>query len=190
MKRIQALFLLSILFLVSSCGDDDEGGFTEEQRQLVMGDATSTNIVSLGLTSPIEVSLDQVHITSRELDINFDQEIDITLSAYEEFSGNKGLTLNTESMEVRVSVDGDGNVKALAEGDVVTTTSETWGNAESLPLAVLTGQTITGVWNGLQNRYVAVRIDINNAKYLGWIELSVDSYDNYSFHNYVVKLVP
>lgn len=190
MKRIQVLLLLSLVFIVSSCGDDDEGGFTEEQRQLVMGDATSTNVVSLGLTSPIVVSLDQVHITSRELDINFDQEIDITLSAYEEFSGNKGLTLNTESVDVRVSVDEDGNIKALTEGDAVTTTSETWINAATLPLATLMDQTTTGVWNGLQNRYVAVRIDINNAKYLGWIELSVDSYDNYSFHNYVVKLVP
>lgn len=190
MKRIQSLVLLSILYLLSSCGDDDAGGFTEEQQQLVMGDATSTNVVSLGLTSPIVVSRDEVHITSRELDVNFDQEIDITLSAYEEFSGNKGLTLNTENVNVRVSVDEAGNIKALTEGDIVTTTSETWVNAATLPLAVLMEQTTTGVWDGLQNRYVAVRIDIDNAKYLGWIELSVDSYDNYSFHNYVVKLVP
>ena len=88
-------------------------------------------------------------------------------------------------METRVAVDQNGGVKVLSEGDVVTTASETWVDADALPLAELIGQTT----NGLQNRYVAVRIDINNTRYPGWIELSVDNYDNYTFHNYAVKLV-
>ncbi|MBO3698456.1 hypothetical protein [Roseivirga sp. E12] len=189
MKRNKILLLTLLMFSIVSCGDDD-GGITEEQRQLIMGDDSSANIVSLGLTSPIVLSLDQVHITPRQLDINFDQTADIVLSAYEEFNGNKGLTLNTESVDVRVSVDGNGDIKALNSGDIVTATSETWVNASTLPLAEVSGQTVTGLWNGLQNRFIAVRIDIGSTRYLGWIELSVNSYDNYSLHNYVVKLIP
>ena len=92
-------------------------------------------------------------------------------------------------METSVAVDQNGGVKVLSERDVVTTASETWVDADALPLAELIGQTTNELWNGLQNRYVAVRIDINNTRYPGWIELSVDNYDNYTFHNYAVKLV-
>ncbi len=190
MKRCKTLLFTLLTITIVSCGSDDGGGITEEQRQLIMGDDSSENIVSLGLTSPLVLSLDQVHITPRELDINFDQTTDITLNAYEEFSGDKGLTLNTESMDVRVSVDANGDIKALNSGDIVTATSETWVNAATLPLAEIAGQTVSGLWNGLQNKFVAVRIDIGATRYFGWIELSVDNYDNYSLHNYVVKLIP
>lgn len=191
MKRLRILSLLLLVTLAFSCGNDDGDGISEEQRQFIMGDATGTNVISLGLTTPLVQNNDAVHISPRELDINFDQEADVLLRAFEEFGGfSKGLTLTTLNMETRVSVDENGDIKALSQGDIITATSETWVNADALPLAELMGQTTNGLWNGLQNRYVAVRIDIDNTRYLGWIELSVDSYDNYTFHNYAVKLIP
>ncbi|MFY0592687.1 hypothetical protein [Roseivirga sp.] len=191
MNSIYKLPLLCFALLLVACGNDDGGGITDEQRQLVMGDASGEGIVQLGLNSPITVQIDAVHSNVRELDINFDNEIDIIIRAYEDFGGNpKGLTITTNNTSTRILLDESGNVAPLNAGETTTVLSTTWGMANSLALAVLDGQTTTGLWNGLQNKYVAVRMDIGTSRFLAWIELSVSDYDNYSFHNYALKQVP
>lgn len=191
MKILKRLTMLSIIVILSACGSDDGSGISEEQQQLIMGDATGTGVVQLGLTAPITVAKDQVHITTRELDINFDGETDITIRAYEEFGGSaKGLSITTNNTDTRILLDGNGDVTALNSGDIVTVLSETWGFSDQLPLAVLMDQTTSGLWNGLQNKFVAVRIDTGGNRFLAWIELSVANYDNYSFHNFALKQVP
>lgn len=191
MHFFRRLSLLSLIIVLSACGGDDDSGISEEQQQLVMGDATGTGVVQLGLTAPITIAQDQVHITQRELDINFDGIIDITIRAFEEFGGNpKGLTVTTNNTETRILLDGNGVVMALNSGDIVTVLSETWAFSDQLPLALLSGQNTTGLWNGVQNKFMAVRMDIGGSRFLAWIELSVADYDNYSFHNYALKQVP
>lgn len=191
MNLFQKYTLLPLIIVISACGSDDSSGISEEQQQLIMGDATGTGVVQLGLASPITVAQDQVHITVRELDVNFDGATDITIRAYEEFgSGTKGLTVTTNNTETRVLLDGNGDPIALNSGDIVTVLSETWNFANELPLAVLAGQNTTGLWNGLQNKFLAIRIDTGGNRFLAWIELSVDNYDNYSFHNLALKQVP
>ena len=191
MNFFKKLSLLSLISLSIACGSDDDPGITEEQRQLVMGDSSSEGIVELGLTTPITVAQDQVHSNVRELDINFDGEIDITIRAYENFGGNpKGLTLTTSNSATRVLVDGNGDIIALNAGDIATVLSTTWAMVDERSLAVLDGQVVSGLWNGLQNKYVAVRMDIGTSRFLAWIELSVSNYDNYSFYNYALKQVP
>ncbi|OEK05285.1 hypothetical protein [Roseivirga misakiensis] len=191
MKKFQNLLFLSFALLTLACGNDDGPGITEEQRQLIMGDATGDGVVQLGLTAPITVDVDLVHSNTRELDINFDSETDIVVRAYEDFGGNpRGLTITTSNTSTRILLDDNGNVRALNAGEVTTVLSTTWAMADALPLAVLDGQTISGIWNGLQNKYVAVRMDVGNSRFLAWIELSVDNYDNYKFHNYALKQVP
>ncbi len=188
MRRLKPLLILSIAYLLSACNNESE--IAEEFTQLIMGDTTSDNIISSNLSAPITTALNLVHSSPRPINLNFDLTFDVTLLAYQNFNGNRGLTVSTNDINVRVSVNDDGDVQALNAGDIVTLTSENWVNADNLPLAVLTGQSVTGLWNGLDNKFLAVRIDVLGKKFLGWIELSVSEYDNYTFHNFVIKEVP
>lgn len=151
-----------------------------------------SDVYSFGLNAPLSVNRDDNHSTPLELDINVDGENDVEIRAYEEtFNGRKGLTLESLNATTTFSVDGNGDILPLEAGTKVTIDTETWGGANSiLPLAVYDNGTTTGLWNGLTSRYVAVKIEIDNNRFLAWIELSVSDYDNYSFHNFVLKSVP
>ncbi len=188
MRSLKPLLILSILYLLSACNNESE--IAEEFTQLVMGDTTSDNIISADLPAPITTALNLVHSSPRPISLNFDLTFDVTLLAYQSFNGDKGLTISTNDINVRISVNADGDVQPLNAGDIVTATSENWVNADNLPLAVLTGQSVTGLWNNLDNKYLAVRIDTLGRRFLGWIELSLSEYDNYTFHNFVIKEIP
>ncbi|RKQ49504.1 hypothetical protein BXY85_0493 [Roseivirga pacifica] len=187
-KKIFFLILPAIVFL--ACSGDDGPGITQEQRELEMG-YEGSDVYSFGLTAPITTNNDNVHSWTLSLDVNVDGEDDVEIRAYQEFNGDKGLTLESLNGTTTFSVDGDGDILPKEAGVKVSIDSETWGGANSvLPLAVSTGGTTTGLWNGLTSHYVAVKIDINNNRFLAWIEFTVTDYDNHSFHNFVLKSVP
>jgi len=188
-RTLGLLAILAVTFLACG-GDDDGGGITDEQRQLVMGQSEGVGLFFTGLTDPLVLARDEVHSNVREFDLNSDGVIDISIRAFQEFSGNKGLTISTENDSTVVSLTTDTVIKALEEGDIVTLTTETWGAADQLPLAVSESGNTTGVWNMLGRRYVAVRMDIGNSRFLAWIELSVEDFDNYSFYNLALRTVP
>lgn len=182
---------MAVAVVVLSCGSDDgDGGITDEQRQLVMGQETGIGLFYSNLSAPLVLARDDVHSNVRELDINNDGVTDIELRAYQEFGSNRGLTINTPSDSTRISLDAQMAVKALEDGDIVTILSETWGSAESLPLAVSEAGTVSGNWVDAGNRYVAFRIDIGNSRFLGYLEISVEDFDNYSLHNFALRAVP
>lgn len=191
MRRIQwILGLVLLATAVLSCGSDDgDGGITDEQRQLIMGQETGIGLFYSNLSSPLVLARDEVHSNVRELDINNDGVTDLALRAYQEFSGNRGLTISTPSDSVRISLDGQ-MVKALEEGDIVTISTETWGSANALALAVTDAGTVSGNWVGAGNRFVAFRIDIGISRFLGYLEISVEDFDNYSLHNFALRAVP
>ena len=187
-KKIFFLIVPAIVF--SSCSGDDGPGITQEQRELEMG-YEGSDVYSFGLNAPLSVNRDDVHSSIRELDINVDGENDVLIRSYQEFNGDKGLTIESLNATTTFSIDANSEVKPLEQGVKVSIDSETWGGANSvLPLAVSAGGTTTGLWNGLTSHYVAVKIEIDNNRFLAWIELSVSDYDNYSFHNFVLKSVP
>lgn len=191
MRRIQwILGLVLLATAVLSCGSDDgDGGITDEQRQLIMGQETGIGLFYSNLSSPLVLARDEVHSNVRELDINNDGVTDLALRAYQEFSGNRGLTISTPSDSVRISMDGQ-MVKALEEGDIVTISTETWGSANALALAVTDAGTVSGNWVGAGNRFVAFRMDIGISRFLGYLEISVEDFDNYSLHNFALRAVP
>lgn len=191
MRRIQwILGLVLLATAVLSCGSDDgDGGITDEQRQLIMGQETGIGLFYSNLSSPLVLARDEVHSNVRELDINNDGVTDLALRAYQEFSGNRGLTISTPSDSVRISMDGQ-MVKALEEGDIVTISTETWGSADALALAVTDAGTVSGNWVGAGNRFVAFRMDIGISRFLGYLEISVEDFDNYSLHNFALRAVP
>ncbi len=191
MRRIQwILGLVLLATAVLSCGSDDgDGGITDEQRQLIMGQETGIGLFYSNLSSPLVLARDEVHSNVRELDINNDGVTDLALRAYQEFSGNRGLTISTPSDSVRISLDGQ-MVKALEEGDIVTISTETWGSADALALAVTDAGTVSGNWVGAGNRFVAFRMDIGISRFLGYLEISVEDFDNYSLHNFALRAVP
>ncbi len=191
MRRIQwILGLVLLATAVLSCGSDDgDGGITDEQRQLIMGQETGIGLFYSNLSSPLVIARDEVHSNVRELDINNDGVTDLALRAYQEFSGNRGLTISTPSDSVRISMDGQ-MVKALEEGDIVTISTETWGSADALALAVTDAGTVSGNWVGAGNRFVAFRMDIGISRFLGYLEISVEDFDNYSLHNFALRAVP
>lgn len=186
MKKNYLFFLLALVLSIAACGDD-EPGITQEQRELIMGDTETASV--LGLTAPLVLDRDDIHTTPRPLDLNSDGEDDITIFAFQEFNGDKGLHVSTLNSNTRIAYNENDEVKPLNAGDIVTIESENWQFADESPLAV-TKNGVFGVWNGLQNRYMAVRIDVNNNRFLVWIELSVSDFDNYSFHNFAFKRVP
>jgi hypothetical protein len=173
-----------------SCGSDDGGGITDEQRQLVMGQETGIGLFFSDFPGPLVLSRDNVHSNVRELDINSDGVVDIELRAYQDFGSDRGLTLTTANDSTTVSLDAQMAVKALEEGDIVTIASETWGPADALALAVNDGGVVSGNWVGNGNRFIAYRIDIGNSRFLGWIEISVEDFDNYSLYNFALRAVP
>lgn len=192
MKRIIWTLILPVT-LIFSCNSDDGPGITQEQRQLIMGD-TGAGVLVLGLQSPITINRDDVHSNLRELDMDSNGDLDVTILSYQEFFGNKGLVLSTvnSAANAQVAVDGDGLVKPYNAGDAVEFESETWVSVEEAALAVFdaASQSSSGLWNGTTSKYVAFRMQIDNTRFLAWIELSVSDYDNYSFHNYGIKIVP
>lgn len=189
-------WILLVLFaiLMASCSSDEGTGITDEQRQLIMGD-TSDDILLLGLESPITVEREDVHSGTRELDINKNGEVDVIISFYQDFFGGKGLQISTPNEDTNAAVAFDSStdwVKPLNSGEIVTFDSEDWRSAELEPLAVFDSNdgSSSGLWNGTTSKYVAFRMQINNTRYLAWIEFSVSDYDNHSFHNYGTKIVP
>lgn len=191
MRRIQWILGFAVMAMaVLSCGSDDgDGGITDEQRQLIMGQETGIGLFYSNLAVPLVLARDEVHSNVRELDINNDGVVDIALRAYQEFSGNRGLTISTPSDSTRISLDGQ-LVKALEAGDIVTVSTETWGSADALALAVTEAGTVTGNWVGAGNRFVAFRMDIGISRFLGYLEISVEDFDNYSLHNFALRAVP
>ncbi len=192
MRRYQwILGLMAITVAVLSCGSDDgDGGITDEQRQLIMGQETGIGLFYSNLSSPLVLARDEVHSNVRQLDINNDGVTDIELRAYQEFGGNRGLTISTPSDSTRISLDTQMAVKALEDGDIITITTEDWDSADALALAVTNAGTVSGNWVGAGNRYVAFRIDIGNSRFLGYLEISVEEFDNYSLHNFALRAVP
>lgn len=192
MKRIIWTLLLPIT-LIFACDNDDGPGITQEQRQLIMGD-TGEGVLVLGLQSPITVERDDVHSNLRELDMDRNEIDDVVIRSFQDFFGSKGLEISTtnSAANAQVAVDAEGLVKPYNQGDAVEFESETWMSVEEAPLAVFdaSNQESTGLWNGTTSKYVAFRMQINNTRFLAWIELSVSDYDNYSFHNYGIKIVP
>lgn len=193
MKLLKLLPLFTLLVLTLSCDSDDGPAFTQEQRQLIMGD-DGEGIRSLGLTTPIVIERDDVHSNLRELDMDQNEELDLTIRAYQDFFGDKGLVISTvnEETSAEVLVNADGLVNPLNGGDIITFEEGSWQSVEEAALAVYSSadQSTTGLWNGLSNKFVAFRMQDGNTRYLAWIELSVSDHDNYSFHNYGIKIVP
>lgn len=192
MRRYQWILGITLAVVtVLSCGsDDDGGGITDEQRQLIMGQETGIGLFFSDLPGPLVLARDEVHSNLRELDINNDGVVDIQIRAYQEFSGNKGLTISTPSDSTRISLDAQGAAKALENEDIVTILSETWGSADALALAVSEGGMVSGNWVSAGNRFVTFRIDIGISRFLGYIEISAEDFDNYSLHNFALRAVP
>ena len=182
--------MATMTLLLACGGDDDGGGITDEQRQLVMGQSEGIGVFHTGLDDPLVLARDQPHSIVREFDLNSDEVNDILIRAYQDFNGNKGLTITTANDSTRVLVNTDGLVTPLEEGDIVTIESTTWSMLDQAPLAVSEGGNTTGIWNMAGRRYVAVRMDIGISRFLAWIELSVEDYDNYSFYNFALRAVP
>ena len=193
MRRTIGLLAITAVTLLA-CGGDDGPTITDEQRQLVMGQTEGLGVVIYSdFVSPLVLERDEVHINVRELDLNSDGVIDVSIKAFEEFAGDKGLTLTIESDSTEVSITPEGVIKPLTQGDIVTLTSETWGKMSEItenPLAVRTAGNTTGVWNMQGRRYIAFKIEIGNSRFLSWIEISVSDFDNYSLYNFVLRQVP
>lgn len=186
--------LLSILsFTLLACSSDDGPSITPEQRQLIMGD-DGDGILTLGLESPITIARDDVHSNLRELDLDQNDLIDIAILAYEEFAGDKGLIVSTPNTDndAELIVNENGMVIPLTSGEIVKFDEGTWAAVNEAALAVFNASdnSTAGLWNGLDNRFIALRMQNNNTRYLAWVELSVSDHDNYSFHNYGIKIVP
>ena len=49
---------------------------------------------------------------------------------------------------------------------------------------------VSGLWNQLNNKFVAFRMQDGNTRFLAWLEFSVADFDNHSFHNFGIKIVP
>jgi uncharacterized protein YcfL len=192
MNKISFAFLL-LPILIIACSSDEPTGFSDEQRQLIMGD-TGNGVLTLGLQAPITINRDDVHLNLRELDMDGNSDVDVSILSYQDFFGDKGLLISTPNSlaKAQVAVDSDGFVRPYAAGETIQFESETWLSVEEAPLAVFVAsdQSSTGLWNGTSNQYVAFRMQIENTRFLAWIELSVSDYDNYSFHNYGIKIVP
>jgi hypothetical protein len=192
MKHIILTLFIAFSIILSSCSDD-EPGITPEQRQLIMGD-DGEGVLLLGLAGPIVTERDDVHASTRELDMDRNTELDVIIRAYQDFFGDKGLVISTPNTaaNAQVMVDEDGFVIPMDAGEIVKFDEGTWAAVDMAPLAVFdagAGST-TGLWNGVQNKYVAFRMQVDNTRFLAWIELSVSDHDNYSFYNYGIKIVP
>lgn len=193
MKLYHSAYLLIVSLFILSCESDNGPTITDEQRQLIMGD-DGAGVRLLGLEGPITIERDDIHSNLRELDLDQNNDIDLILRAYQDFFGDKGLVISTanEATNAEVLVNADGFVVPLNGGDIIRFEEGTWDSVEEAPLAVYdpTSRSTTGLWNGLDNRFVAFRMQDGNTRYLAWIELSVSDHDNYSFHNYGIKIVP
>lgn len=193
MKVFKFLSLIASLVFFTSCDSDDGPAFTQEQRQLIMGD-DGEGVLSLGLASPIVIERDDVHANLRELDMDQNGDLDLTIRSYQDFFGDKGLVISTvnEATNAEVLVNTDGLVTPLNGGDIISFEEGTWQSVEEAPLAVYSSadRSTTGLWNGVSNKFIAFRMQDGNTRYLAWIELSISDHDNYSFHNYGIKIVP
>ena len=199
MKKIPPnVYWLSFLIAFSACGDDDSSGDPEDPTTFIAGRTTGTNVFFSDLTSPDETAKDEPHTTVREVDINNDQIIDFRITASELNTVNlviKLLSITTQGQNsFAVNKNPAANPKIFQQGDTIRIADEDWeSQAEEYILAgqevTGTGSTELGNWNGQRNRYLAVWVRKDGENILGWIELSVEDFDNYTFHNYASKPV-
>ena len=196
-KTLPNVYWLSFLIAFSACGDDDSGD-PEDPSIFIAGRTTGTNVFFSDLASPDETSRDETHTTVREVDINNDQIIDFEITASELNTVNvviKLLTINTLGQNsVAVNKNPAANPRIFQQGDTIRIADEDW--VSQADEYILAGQEVTTAgttelanWNGQRNRYLAVWVRKDNENILGWIELSVEDFDNYTFHNYASKPV-
>lgn len=192
------VYWLFVLIAFSACGDDDPSGAPEDPTTFIAGRTTGTNVFFSNLASPDETAVDQTHTTTREVDINNDQIIDFEIISSELNTVNvviKLLSITTEGQNsVAVNKNPAANPKIFQQGDTIRIADEDWVNqVQEYTLAgqevSSAGTTELGNWNGQRNRYLAVWVRKDGENILGWIELSVDNFDNYTFHNYASKPV-
>ena len=198
MNTISSIWFCAICVLgFFSCSDDDSGT-PEDPTTFIAGQTSGSNVFFSNLASPDETARDETHTTVREVDINNDQIIDFEITASELNTVNvviKLLSITTEGQNaVAVNKNPAANPRIFQQGDTIRIADEEWvSEVEEYVLAsqevTSAGTTEGGNWNGQRNRYLAVWVRKDGQNILGWIELSVEDFDNYTFHNYASKPV-
>jgi hypothetical protein len=187
--------LTVILFVLSGCSSDDNGAAPMEPEDIpfTAGVSSGIDVYFSNLLQPDSTMRNFPHITRRPIDINNDFVVDFEITSREDTAGAIHIRYTSitakDSNMVAVNSDDDGFVRIYSQNDSLE--SDSWRISDNDYLAYrleLTSDTIeTGNWNGIEDKFIAVMVLQQEFYYLGWIEVSIQEYDNYIFYNFASK---
>lgn len=200
MKRYPFLLLVMLgTIAFSGCnGDDDDAVRTI----IISGDPEGADFYS-DLPEPDTMLFTNIHVTTREFDINNDGVMDVTFIAERDTIVDGGTPVRAvrklsiratdEENNVQVFVSTlNGQVRAYGRGMVINRNNAIWTTLrEEMPLvlagldqSLTSGQTDeSGNWNALMEHCIGFLMP-SNPEVMTWFEIDVLSADSWVYHDH------
>ena len=183
---------------ITSCDDDPE----PSGRDAVLTGEFEDAFFYSNLTEPDTFLNDNIHRTTREVELDGEQgadlliiaEMDTVLDAMNRpMSATKRLSIAApdNADPVSVAITGFQDVRSYGKAQFITFNNTAWLllDENKITLAsseqdLSSGQSIiVGEWNGLTKQYMGILLQRDGKELISWVELSVLSFDNHVFHN-------
>lgn len=193
-----AIFLISFIFF--GCNKDNNNNpDVPSGYQLQIGN-TSNAIFYSNIQVPDTTHVEGQHITTREVDLDGDSEIEFYIISEMDSIDNE---IVFKSLRIKKNLDFNGTINTylnaavellspeyFTDGEIVIIGEWLYPIDQVVYLAQITDNYIAneqeylGIWNGANRLNFIIQMDKDGKSYVSWIKISVIDYDKYIFYNY------
>ena len=195
---ILILFILPLIFIACN-KDNNNNPDVPTGYQLQIGN-TSNAVFYSNLQVPDTTIVEGQHITTREVDLDGDSEIEFYIISEMDSIDNE---IVFKSLRIQKNLDFSGSINTylnaavellspeyFADGEIVIIGEWLYPIDQVVYLAQITDNYLTneqeylGIWNGANQLNFIIQMDKDGKSYVSWIKISVTDYDKYIFYNY------
>ena len=198
--RTLLLAIFLILFIFFGCNKDNNNNpDVPSGYQLQIGN-TSNAIFYSNIQVPDTTHVEGQHITTREVDLDGDSEIEFYIISEMDSIDNE---IVFKSLRIKKNLDFNGTINTylnaavellspeyFTDGEIVIIGEWLYPIDQVVYLAQITDNYIAneqeylGIWNGANRLNFIIQMDKDGKSYVSWIKISVIDYDKYIFYNY------
>ena len=198
--RTLLLAIFLILFIFFGCNKDNNNNpDVPSGYQLQIGN-TSNAVFYSNIQVPDTTQVEGQHITTREVDLDGDSEIEFYIISEMDSIDNE---IVFKSLRIKKNLDFNGTINTylnaavellspeyFTDGEIVIIGEWLYPIDQVVYLAQITDNYLTneqeylGIWNGANQLNFIIQMDKDGKSYVSWIKISVTDYDKYIFYNY------
>ena len=192
------IFIISFIFF--GCNKDNNNNpDVPTGYQLQIGN-TSNAVFYSNIQVPDTTHVEGQHITTREVDLDGDGEIEFYIISEMDSIDNE---IVFKSLRIKKNLDFSGTINTylnaavellspeyFTDGEIVIIGEWLYPIEQVVYLAQITDNYLTneqeylGIWNGANQLNFIIQMDKDGKSYVSWIKISVTDYDKYIFYNY------